>query len=617
MTPEELVDQVLLLGFDGTDGGRVVERAARAPARRRAGRRAATGPTRRPATALVGALARGRRGEGGSRRCSSPRRRAARTARFADLPPEQTELEIGDGGRSRAAEESAREAATALRERRLRPQPVPGRRRRDARQPDRRPRLLRRPVDRRRDDRRRGPRLQRGRDRLRRAPLPGPRRRLARTPTTARRRSASTRRRSRPATSRPFEAAFAEGAPAVVLSHAFYTAYDPVTPASLVRARRDRPAARAARLRRRRDHRRPRRGRSVRAPRASRARNGPRRLGHGGAIARCRPAPTCCDRLARRPAGVADALIESGRASLRGRLTRRSAARSAPADRQPARVVELERIRGARSPCDATPHSRNVSRAIYLPIHGAEQHRVRDPRDASAYGERSGYEIKQAVDHSTRFFWAASYGQIYPELKQLAEAGLIEGDRRAAGRAQADRVPADPAGRRSCAAGSPSPPDVRAARRGAAQALLLGRGDARDAGASVAAKRRPPRRACASALREIEPSVKAPDDPYPHMVLRRDRVQRVDDRLVRARRARARRRRAQQAQGGLMFDRLASLAQRRARWIGRRGRRLLPRRRARRRRRRPPRSPTTPPTPRPRARGRGALEDAGLSRRPT
>jgi len=40
---------------------------------------------------------------------------------------------------------------------------------------------------------------------------------------------------------------------------------------------------------------------------------------------------------------------------------------------------------------------------------------------------RSGYEIKAAVDGSTRFFWAASYGQIYPELKRLAEAGLIEG----------------------------------------------------------------------------------------------------------------------------------------------------------------------------------------------
>lgn len=39
---------------------------------------------------------------------------------------------------------------------------------------------------------------------------------------------------------------------------------------------------------------------------------------------------------------------------------------------------------------------------------------------------RSGYDIKQLVDSSTRFFWAASYGQIYPELKRLAEAGLIE-----------------------------------------------------------------------------------------------------------------------------------------------------------------------------------------------
>lgn len=40
---------------------------------------------------------------------------------------------------------------------------------------------------------------------------------------------------------------------------------------------------------------------------------------------------------------------------------------------------------------------------------------------------RSGYEIKALVDNSTRFFWAASYGQIYPELKRLAELGLVEG----------------------------------------------------------------------------------------------------------------------------------------------------------------------------------------------
>ena len=43
-------------------------------------------------------------------------------------------------------------------------------------------------------------------------------------------------------------------------------------------------------------------------------------------------------------------------------------------------------------------------------------------------GKTNGYEIKQLVDQSTRLFWAASYGQIYPELKRLEEAGLIEGE---------------------------------------------------------------------------------------------------------------------------------------------------------------------------------------------
>ena len=42
-------------------------------------------------------------------------------------------------------------------------------------------------------------------------------------------------------------------------------------------------------------------------------------------------------------------------------------------------------------------------------------------------GRRTGYEMKQLVDVSTRFFWAASYGQIYPELRRLEQAGLVEG----------------------------------------------------------------------------------------------------------------------------------------------------------------------------------------------
>ena len=43
-------------------------------------------------------------------------------------------------------------------------------------------------------------------------------------------------------------------------------------------------------------------------------------------------------------------------------------------------------------------------------------------------GRRTGYEIKSLVDVSTRFFWAASYGQIYPELNRLEEAGLVRGE---------------------------------------------------------------------------------------------------------------------------------------------------------------------------------------------
>ena len=42
-----------------------------------------------------------------------------------------------------------------------------------------------------------------------------------------------------------------------------------------------------------------------------------------------------------------------------------------------------------------------------------------------AWQPRTGYEIKQVTDQSTRFFWGASYGQIYPELRRLEAAGLV------------------------------------------------------------------------------------------------------------------------------------------------------------------------------------------------
>ena len=40
-------------------------------------------------------------------------------------------------------------------------------------------------------------------------------------------------------------------------------------------------------------------------------------------------------------------------------------------------------------------------------------------------GVPTGYDIKKMIDDSTRFFWTASYGQIYPELKRLRKAGLV------------------------------------------------------------------------------------------------------------------------------------------------------------------------------------------------
>ena len=38
---------------------------------------------------------------------------------------------------------------------------------------------------------------------------------------------------------------------------------------------------------------------------------------------------------------------------------------------------------------------------------------------------RSGYDIRQAIESSVGHFWGESYGQIYPTLKRLTAVGLI------------------------------------------------------------------------------------------------------------------------------------------------------------------------------------------------
>lgn len=42
-----------------------------------------------------------------------------------------------------------------------------------------------------------------------------------------------------------------------------------------------------------------------------------------------------------------------------------------------------------------------------------------------AEGHRTGYAIKAEIERSTRMYWGASIGGIYPELRGLEEAGLV------------------------------------------------------------------------------------------------------------------------------------------------------------------------------------------------
>ena len=53
-----------------------------------------------------------------------------------------------------------------------------------------------------------------------------------------------------------------------------------------------------------------------------------------------------------------------------------------------------------------------------------------------ALGPMSGYDIKQRADGSTRHFWQISYGQIYPELKALEQAGMVQAAEAARGSRQ-------------------------------------------------------------------------------------------------------------------------------------------------------------------------------------
>jgi PadR family transcriptional regulator AphA len=135
---------------------------------------------------------------------------------------------------------------------------------------------------------------------------------------------------------------------------------------------------------------------------------------------------------------------------------------------------------------------------------------------------RSGYEIKALVDDTTRFFWAASYGQIYPELKRLAEAGLIKGVDSPRGERKRTVYAITEAGMEVLQEWLRRPPQTFEMREeGLLKLFFAGVLPPGDAAATLRSMREH-RHRVAARLREIEPKAEqkqAEGDPYPLMVL--------------------------------------------------------------------------------------------------
>ncbi len=133
---------------------------------------------------------------------------------------------------------------------------------------------------------------------------------------------------------------------------------------------------------------------------------------------------------------------------------------------------------------------------------------------------RSGYEIKAVVDGTTRFFWAASYGQIYPELKRLSEAGLIAGiDSPTGGRRRTVyEITAD--GEEELRTWLRQPPGVYEMREEGLLKLFFAEALPREEAVEIVRAMRAHRLQTAAQLRAIEPMAAQKDDPFPLIVLR-------------------------------------------------------------------------------------------------
>jgi DNA-binding PadR family transcriptional regulator len=133
---------------------------------------------------------------------------------------------------------------------------------------------------------------------------------------------------------------------------------------------------------------------------------------------------------------------------------------------------------------------------------------------------QSGYEIKAAVDGSTRFFWAASYGQIYPELKRLSEAGLIEGVDEPRGERRRTVYAITAAGEEALVEWLRQPPQTYEMREEGLLKLFFAEALPPAEAVEILRSMRQHRLAVLEQLRGLEPQVVAKEAPYPLMVLR-------------------------------------------------------------------------------------------------
>ena len=137
-----------------------------------------------------------------------------------------------------------------------------------------------------------------------------------------------------------------------------------------------------------------------------------------------------------------------------------------------------------------------------------------------SFEPRTGYDIKRVTDRSTRFFWGASYGQIYPELRRLEAAGLVESSEEPRGQVPRRVYRLTTAGRRAFEAWLTQPGDQYEVRDEGLLRLFFGEVMPREKLEELVRRRREWYQGAAALFREIGEEIGPIDaeDPSGHVL---------------------------------------------------------------------------------------------------